>query len=65
MHRLGKKIWRGNRFPNSRSTSIVGTTGFVGDYTGLAATATGDFPVWGDVRFSTPTDLTAKGILQP
>jgi len=49
----------------SSSTSIVGTTRFVGDYTGLAATSTGVFPVWGDVRFSTPTDFTAKGTLQP
>jgi hypothetical protein len=49
----------------SSTTSIVGTTRFVGDYTGLAATATGVFPVWGDARFSTSTDFTAKGTLQP
>ena len=47
----------------SSATSLLGTQSFIGDYIGLAGTATGVFPVWCDSRFGNPDIFGAPGRL--
>ncbi len=54
--------------PNVRVTSvtsIIGSSRYIGDYNGIAATATGVFPIWNDNRLNTNTIFTAAGTLAP
>lgn len=52
--------------PNVRVTSVtslIGSSQFIGDYNGIAATGTGVFPIWNDNRLNTNTIFTAAGTL--
>ncbi len=58
-----------NFSPNRRVSSVssvLGNLGYIGDYIGIAATASGVFPVWTDRRDKNNLDIfTARGTLAP
>jgi hypothetical protein len=41
----------------TQASSVLGTTGSIGDYNGIAATAKDVLPIWGDLRDGTQVQV--------